>query len=216
MKFTHGKVMKTYREEFDYSRKLAGEWSEGARDLGNSSDANAVSYAQLLLSSLILIHGGALVAIPAWWSQLAPREGVASIIRSWLFPSLSAPNDRLIEAIFPFIVGLLLAVVAAGFGFWSMANRSRGNWIKAAEATDRAWSHIYSMRQMDNIATGYSDVQLKTQIEAADARADSRDEEAAPYFKRFECQQKVAIGMAVCSVVSFVAGVGLLVSVVPR
>jgi hypothetical protein len=104
-------------------------------------DAQAVSIANSLIQSLTLIHGGALIAIPAFAGPFKPI--LESPMFGWIFGF--------------FVLGLTLVIAAGIFAFFALARRSdeslelsRRDRVDALESE----RHLINFRRLRRVAAG--------------------------------------------------------------
>lgn len=182
---TEAKLTKL-QENFREAREISSNWSSGYRELMLSSDTQAIEFAKLVIQSLLLIHGGAVVAIPTFWDTFA------DVVKSQTF---------LVWLVFTvFTIGLFCAVVAAALGFHSLANRADGNLHMTFAANHQAWLHIYHMQE----AGGANNLKEIIQV----AQKNAAEEEAIywTYQTTFQNQRAVAMSLLWASIICLIVG----------
>ena len=172
------------QENFREAREISSDWSSGYRELMGSSDTQAIEFAKLIIQSLLLLHGGALVAIPTFWNT---------------FPTVVHDKPGTVWAVFSiFVVGLVCALIAAALGFHALANRADGNHLMTSAANHNAWLHIYRMREAGG------DKNLAEVIQVAVTNAHKAESEAAAFLADCTKQRASAVVLIWGSIASLI------------
>lgn len=151
--------MDEQKELFDHSRSVINDWSMAYREGMNSNSTQAAEMGKLVIQSLLLLHGGAIIAIPNFIPTLVGPDKVGTYT-FWIMFAL-------------FLLGLIPAVIAAALGFYVFSDRADGNSKMISWANEKAWSRVYGMQH----ATQY-DENLDGLIKAADEKAVAAEVEA--------------------------------------
>lgn len=189
--------MNQYKEMFDEARQVSSDWSSGYRELQRNSDNQAIEFGKLIVQSLLLLHGGALVAIPSFKLafDLGSKLGTYTF---WLM-------------FFIFVIGLILTIVAAALAFHSLANRADGNMKMIGVADSNAWAQVYRLRLSLESNERFEEL-------AKEAETNSATEEALAdgFFEKFVQQRKWVICLLWASIACLVTGslVGMMLAAV--
>jgi hypothetical protein len=105
---------------------LVQKWNEPLRELYTRYDKDAYDVAKLLIQSLLFLHAGALVAIPAYNSLQEPRLAQTSV--------------TCLVAIFSF--GIVSALASGIFAFFAMSSRADHSWTLSGCSEHKAWAKI--------------------------------------------------------------------------
>jgi hypothetical protein len=172
--------IKQWFEELDAYEALHGRpYLEAA----NQNDKDAVDVAKLLIQSLLLLHGGALIAIPTFASL---REGM--------------PKDTLIALLVCFSSGLIAALLAGMSAFFALVERSE-YYSKLREATDyRAAARAAGVRFLNTQNPTFENCQRES-----DKAATEIEKHASPLFERYLKLRSLGIFLVCLSILGLVA-----------
>jgi hypothetical protein len=179
---------KEYREE---AQRLAEEWMTPFRERQQSDDLQAIGFAKLAIQSLLLLHGGALVAIPTLITLLPTEAGKQSV---WKF-------------IFLFTLGLIFAVGGAIAAFFSLSKRGDYYTEMAGERYHSAWAHIASVR----LAVNPDDPGMAMLVQNSNEEAKRITEDAKPLEKAFQWWRTMGVALILLSVFCLVAAAAVAV-----
>jgi hypothetical protein len=186
------KGMTDLRQAVEHVQRLTETWSAPYRDAASASDLQAIEFAKFMIQSLLLLHGGAMVAVPAF-AQLLPFS----------------PNQVVVlgTLVALFGVGLVSSACAGVLGFLALANRSDANATLVDAAGPRAWAYVLDL---DHKLTG--NAEFATASAQAREQAEAFTRTAQPFFRRFRSQRATAIGFMFVSVATLIGAslVGIL------
>lgn len=105
--------MDNHKELDAHYRSVINDLSLNYREGMASNASQATEMAKLVIQSLLLLHGGAIIAIPSFIPILVGPEKVGTYF-FWITFSL-------------FVIGLIFAVIAAALAFYVLSKRADGN-----------------------------------------------------------------------------------------
>ncbi len=129
--------MVPFNEFYKQVRDVQMEWTAPFHEWMISSDTEAINLAKLVFQSLIIIHGGALVSLPAFRGILLHR---------WQ----PIPTSFIVMfAIFG--LGLFFAILGTAFGFHALAYRSEAYGKRISEQIHRSWDYVGKMNLQNEV-----------------------------------------------------------------
>jgi len=173
-----------YRDQLD---KLHSELSSHENIHGYNIFIQAMSlyskeYAQLIIKNLVLINGGALIALPAFVGLID-----------------SIDKSNVVFSAVAYAFGLVLAVICALFAFLCVSNSMRG-------LENRKSSKHYNL-----FPTYMKEFYSEDFLNDMKIDADELDVNATKYFLKMETKETIAIVLGILSLISFITGVLLLI-----
>lgn len=172
--------IKQYFQELDAYEALHGR---PYLDAANQNDKDAVDVAKLLIQSLLLLHGGALIAIPTFASL---RQGMS--------------KETLIALLVCFSCGLITALFAGMSAFFALVQRSE-YYLTLREAIDqRAVARAANVRFLITQNTVFENCQRDSDIAATEIERD-----ASPLFERYLKLRSLGIFLVCLSIIGLVA-----------
>ena len=161
------------------AEQLAERRAAPSREIARTSDTQAIEVAKLLVQALLLLHGGALVTLPAFSQYLTGS------IQGWASINLLA---------LVFSAGLISALLAGVAAFFSLANRGDQHMIVANALTHRAWAQQNDIEHMVTNIKPFEDASKHL-----NSVADELDKEADPFRIRFLRWRTAAVWLILLS-----------------
>jgi hypothetical protein len=185
------KNMTDPKEALEQVQELIQTWSAPYREAQSASDLQAIEFAKFLIQSLLLLHGGAMVAVPAF-AQLLP----SSVNRTAVLGVLVGL----------FAVGLVASACAGLLGFLALGKRSDGNGTLINAVVQRAWAHVLEIEHRATGDAGSATASAKASAEAAAISAKAEQE-----FRCFRMERRAAIFAVFVSVAALIGAAAVAI-----
>lgn len=147
-------------DDIDRHEALRGQ---PLREAANQSDNGALEIAKLLIQSMVLLHGGALVALPTF---ISAKVGFDQ-------PTL----ERLLKC---FSTGLVLALLAGVVAFFALGARNNFYMKRLEAAPHHAYARAAQIRFINTQHQSFQEIEQQESATAA-----TLEQEAEPLITRF-------------------------------
>jgi hypothetical protein len=178
-------LMKRKRKEWAREQEyLVTLWSTPSREAMTRYDNNAFETAKLILQSLLLVHGSALIAVPTF---------------AKILPDHTLSSRAVVMLVIVFTVGIVFALVAALLTFFACAHRSDEHLSRIEAYQDRAWARVAD----DEYAATGNEI-FFAGSEKSNKAADEIDKKVSLSFDAYLQQRRWAIIFIVLSLIMIV------------